>query len=129
MKQTRKMNCIVCPLGCLGEVSFNYGNDGGIIDVEVIGGFTCPRGKNYAIKEMTNPERMLTTTVRVANGALPLLPVVSSSALPKAKVMAAARHLAGLTVIAPIAEGQVICANVLGLGVDIIASRDMNVHA
>ncbi|MFA6075644.1 MAG: DUF1667 domain-containing protein [Negativicutes bacterium] len=129
MKQTKKMNCIVCPLGCLGEVSFNYGNDGGVIDVEVMSGFSCPRGKNYAIKEMTNPERMLTTTVRVENGALPLLPVVSKTALPKGKVMAAARYLAGITIKAPVAEGQVICLNILGLGVDIIASRDMNTHA
>ncbi|MEI6285848.1 MAG: DUF1667 domain-containing protein [Bacillota bacterium] len=129
MKQLKKMNCIVCPLGCLGEVSFNYGNNGGIIDLEVLGGFTCPRGKNYAIKEMTNPERMLTTTVRVENGALPLLPVVSKAALPKGKVMAAARYLAGVTVKAPIVEGQVICENVLGLGVDIVASREMEVHA
>lgn len=129
MKQTKKMNCIVCPLGCLGEVSFNYGNDGGIIDVEAVSGFTCPRGKNYAVKEMTNPERMLTTTVRVQNGALPLLPVVSKASLPKGKVMDAARYLTGIVVKAPVSEGQVICANILGLEVDIVASRDMPVHA
>jgi CxxC motif-containing protein len=95
--------------------------------IVALNGFTCDRGREYGQEEVTAPKRMLTTTVRVLAGELPLLPVVSAAALPKDKVMACVRCLSNLSVNAPIKEGDVVCANVLGLGVDIIASRDMGV--
>ena len=125
MKQSKTMNCIVCPLGCAGTATFDYDKDGEAINIEISGGFSCPRGGKYAIKELTKPERMLTTTVRIRNGSLPLLPVVSNKPLPKAKVMAAATFLSGVTIQAPVSEGQIIYSDVLGLGIDIIASRSM----
>lgn len=116
----RKLSCIVCPMGCLGEVTMA---DGQVISVT---GFTCPRGEKYAREEVVAPKRMLTTTVRISGAELPLLPVISKTALPKEKVMDCARFLTGVKVKAPVKEGDVICANILGLGVDIVAARDMN---
>ena len=71
------------------------------------------------------PKRMLTTTVAVEGGLLPLLPVVSSTVLPKEKVLACAAYLRGVKVQAPIAAGDVVVKDILGLGVDIVASRGM----
>lgn len=116
--ETKQLNCINCPMGCLLTVTLE---DGKVVKVE---GNTCPRGETYAHQELTDPQRMLTSTVRVEGGALPLLPVVSKSTLPKG-IMDCAEALRSVAVQAPVKTGDVIVSNILGLGVDIIASRDM----
>ena len=68
---------------------------------------------------------MLTTTVRIAGGQLALLPVVSKSVLSKGRILDCARELRNVKVKAPVKAGDVIVADILGLGVDIVASRDM----
>lgn len=118
-KETRSVSCIVCPMGCAGEVALE---DGKVVSVT---GFTCERGKKYGREEVTAPKRMLTTTVRVNGGQLALVPVVSSQPLPKNELLRAARCLAEVSVSAPVQEGQVIVADLLGLGVDIIATRSI----
>ena len=115
----RVLTCIVCPRGCEMTATITDG-----VVTEVVGN-TCPRGKKYAEEEILAPKRMLTSTVRVKNGALALVPVVSKTSLQKEKVLACAEALRKVTVEAPITEGQVICPNILGLGVDIVASRSM----
>ena len=54
----RELTCIVCPIGCQLSVTLENG-----VVTEVIGN-TCPRGKQYAIDECTNPVRTITTTAR-----------------------------------------------------------------
>lgn len=117
--EKRTMNCITCPMGCEMTVTID---DGVVINVE---GNSCLRGKKYAEVEITAPKRMLTSTVKVKGGILPLLPVVSQEPLPKEKVLACAKELRKISVEAPIALGQVICGNILGLGINIIAARSM----
>lgn len=117
--ETKQMNCIMCPMGCLLTVTLT---DGVVSDVT---GNTCPRGEVYARQEVTDPQRMLTTTVRVEGGALALLPVVSQTTLPKGKIMASAEALRQVSVKAPVHTGDVVVTDILGLGVDIIAARDM----
>lgn len=117
--ETKQLNCINCPMGCLLTVTLE---DGKVVKVE---GNTCPRGETYAHQELTDPQRMLTSTVRVEGGALPLLPVVSKSTLPKGRIMDCAEALRSVAVQAPVKTGDVIVSDILGLGVDIIASRDM----
>ena len=90
----------------------------------VTGNF-CPRGAQYAKEELTAPTRMLTSTVRIEGGRLPLLPVVSAKKLPKGRVVECAEALRTVSVKAPVHAGDVVAADILGLGVDIVASRDM----
>lgn len=120
--ETRIMNCIMCPLGCEMTVTIE---DGAVTGVT---GNTCPRGPKYAHDEVVAPKRMLTSTVRVNGGLLPLVPVVSKTTLPKERILDCAAALRQVIVEAPISEGQVIVENILGLGVDIVASRSMEVH-
>ncbi|SDF45943.1 DUF1667 domain-containing protein [Sporolituus thermophilus] len=122
-KTKRQISCIVCPMSCVGEIELEGGN------ITSVTGFTCLRGQQYAREEVTAPKRMLTTTVQVSGGLLPLLPVVSRQPLPKDKIIDCVRCLTNITVKAPIRAGDVVCANILGLGVDIIASRDLPAHA
>ena len=59
----RKMTCITCPTGCQLEVTRNA--DGELS----ITGAQCRRGEVYARNEILDPRRVLTTTVRIRNGA------------------------------------------------------------
>jgi CxxC motif-containing protein len=51
--------------------------------------------------------------------------VVSKTVMPKGKVLEAAQALRSVEVQAPVKAGDVVVANILGTGVDIIASRNM----
>ncbi|WP_462333097.1 DUF1667 domain-containing protein [Schwartzia sp. (in: firmicutes)] len=117
--EKKVLNCIMCPMGCELTVTIE---DGAVTEVT---GNTCPRGAKYGRDEIMSPTRMLTTTVRIEGGQLALLPVVSSSVLPKGRILDCARELKKITAKAPVKAGDVIAADILGLGVDIVASRDM----
>lgn len=111
--------CIGCPLGCRLEVE---AEDGAVLEVR---GFGCKRGREYAEREHTDPRRLLTATVRVHHGRWARLPVKTNAPIPKAQIRALARALQTVEVTAPVKLGQVIVANALGLGADVVASRDM----
>ena len=113
--------CIGCPLGCRLEVE----DDGNKI-VEVRGQ-SCKRGKDFAEQEHTDPRRMVTTTVRIEGGVWPKLPVKTRAPIPKGKVVELCRELHKLQLQSPVKMGDVILADALGVGVDVIASRDMPV--
>ncbi|NLY52098.1 MAG: DUF1667 domain-containing protein [Firmicutes bacterium] len=115
----RKMTCIVCPTGCQLEVQRD--GDGKLS----ITGFQCRRGEAYAENEILNPRRVLTTTVKIRNASLPLLPVRTTEAIPKELLAEAMQVLAQVEVTAPVKTGDVILANILDTGIDVIASRDM----
>ena len=119
--EKRLLTCIVCPRGCEMTATITDG-----VVSEVLGN-SCPRGKKYAEEEIAAPKRMLTSSIRVVNGTLPLLPVVSKTNLPKERILDCAKALRKVKVQAPIKEGQVVCTDILGLGVDIVASRAMPV--
>lgn len=120
--ETRIMNCIMCPMGCEMTVTIENGTVTNVV------GNTCPRGAKYANDEVTAPKRMLTSTVAIEGGLLPLLPVVSADVLPKGRILDCACYLRGVKVQAPVKTGDIIVKDILGLGVDIIASRDMSIH-
>jgi CxxC motif-containing protein len=111
--------CIGCPLGCRLEVEEEAG---AVVEVR---GFACKRGQEFALQEHTDPRRVVTTTVRVTGGVWPRLPVKTAKAIPKAKVLPLCRALHALTLEAPVKLGQVVMADALGTGVDVVATRDL----
>ena len=110
--------CINCPRGCHLPVE----KEGDKIKVS---GNACPRGYTYAYNEMTNPLRTLTSTIEVESENYRRLPVISSAPLPKGRVMDVMKELKGVRTKAPVHMGDVVVADVLGLGVDIIASKSI----
>lgn len=111
------MTCIVCPLGCTLSAEKD---ENGVVKVT---GNSCPRGAKYAETELTAPVRTLTSTVRTDKGDM--LPVKTSSPIPKEKVREAAKALSGVVAKCPVAIGDVIVKNILGTGADIVATRDI----
>jgi CxxC motif-containing protein len=119
--EVKDMICIVCPKGCKMQVIKTDDSQAGY-HVE---GNKCFRGVDYGIKEMTNPTRVLTTTIRIADGSLNRLPVRTTGAIPKHLIMQAMDLINKVEVKAPIKVGQVVIKNILDTGEDIIASRSM----
>ena len=111
--------CIGCPLGCRLEVEEK---DGELVEVR---GFACKRGKEYAEREHTDPRRLVATTVHVDGGVWPRLPVKTKEPIPKDAVLPLCRALRQICVTAPVERGEVVASDVVGTGVDIIATRDM----
>jgi CxxC motif-containing protein len=112
--------CILCPLAC--RVSIRADEQGRIVD---LAGFQCRRGKEYAEAEHRLPVRFLTTTLRVQKGPRRLLPVRTSRPLLKSRLRECMNHLARIRVTPPIKGGDVIVSDILGTGVDVIATGDL----
>ena len=119
MKKKHDFVCINCPLSCALELTEEEG------EVLEVSGNECKIGVKYAEEEFRDPRRVVTTTVTAKDGVLPLLPVRTAEAIPKRLVVEAVGALAGLVVEAPVTDGQVIYPDIVGTGVDVIASRDL----
>ena len=117
---TKEFVCIVCPNSCHLTVTEENG------EIKVSGN-SCKRGKEHGINEFTRPMRMLTSTVAITGGLLPRLSVVSTGVVPKDQVNDCLQQIYGVTVKAPVRCGDVIIENILNTGVDIVASKTMNV--
>ena len=116
---TRELTCIGCPLGCSITVTMNG------TDVVSVTGNTCPRGDAYARKEVTNPTRIVTSTVRVEGGISPMVNVKTASDIPKAKIFECTNALKNVVVTAPVKIGDVVLSNVAGTGVDVVAAKNI----
>lgn len=116
---SKRITCIQCPMGCALLVGF--AENGEVVSVE---GNSCGRGKKYAQSEATNPVRTVCGTVCAAGCAEPVS-YKTSAPVPKALVADVVRAAAGLTLRAPIALGDVICENVCGTGVSLIATKSV----
>ena len=114
----KTVRCIVCPTGC--EIHVKNVNGELIID-----GHTCKRGEEYARTEFVAPKRILTTTMRVKNGLLPLVPVRTNVPILKEKLNEVLKLIALKEVEAPLKMGDSLIQDVLNLGADVIASRDL----
>jgi CxxC motif-containing protein len=113
------MICITCPMGCTLEVT----HDGEtLLHVD---GNTCNRGKAYVQRELTDPRRMVATTVRVTQGRHPLVPVYTEEPFPKPRIFDLLAKIRELAIEAPIKMNQVILENALDTGINVVASRDM----
>ena len=91
----------------------------------IIEGHSCKRGEEYAREEFIAPKRILTTTMRVENGFLPLIPVRSDIPIPKEKLQDTLKKIAQVVAKAPIKMGDILIENVSGLDINIIASRNL----
>jgi CxxC motif-containing protein len=102
----RELTCIVCPIGCTLSVDIA---DGKVNDVN---GNACPRGKKYAETECVSPMRVLTTTVRSAEGRL--VPIKTDKAIPKDRLFEAMKIINNARPHLPIHIGDVIIEDVFG---------------
>lgn len=115
----KELVCVNCPMGC--RVTVELEND----QVVSVSGNSCPRGREYAIKECIRPERILTSTVKINGGVHRVLPVITSKEIPLDQIFDAMEIVKKTEVNAPVHEGDVIICDILNTGADVIASRSM----
>ena len=115
--EKKELICIGCPMGCPITVMLENGVVAGIT------GNTCPHGKSYAEKEVTNPTRIVTSTIRVEGGERPLVSVKTKEDIPKGKIFACMQEINATTVKAPVKIGDVLLENVAGTGVPVVATK------
>lgn len=114
----KEMTCIVCPIGCRILVSQKEGQN-------VFSGNRCARGLDFAKTELTSPLRSLTTTVRTVFPGVPALPVRTRGEIPKGMIPEIMRELSNVLVKERIGIGDTVVPNILGSGVDVIATGDL----
>ena len=117
----REVICIVCPKGCHLHVSQNA--ETGEYEVR---GATCDRGMDYGINEVTNPVRVLTSTVKVAGSSLVRCPVRTNGSIPKGKIFDCMEEINRVQLEAPVQVGDVVIADIAGTGVELIATRSVD---
>ena len=117
----RVLTCIGCPLGCQITVELHYAQ---IISVT---GNTCRRGSEYARKEVTNPTRIVTSSVPVTGscGQTAMVSCKTEHDIPKSKVFDVIAGLKTVRVQAPVKIGDVLLKNAAGTGVDVIATKNV----
>jgi len=116
---TKTFTCIVCPNGCEIRVE---SEGGGISSIQ---GNLCPKGIAYVKQETLSPKRTFSTSVRVLGGELPLVSVRVVRPIPKERIFDAMAEVRKIVLAAPVKAGQVIIADILGLGADVIATKDV----
>ena len=113
-----ELTCINCPMGCRITAEYD-GNE--VTDIQ---GYTCPRGKAYAVAEITDPTRMVTALVGVAGTHVPLS-VKTQDPIRKPLIFDALKEIRGTVVTPPIKIGDVVIKDVSGSGVNVIATENI----
>jgi CxxC motif-containing protein len=112
----KKITCITCPTGCDIEVTEKGGK-------YTFSGALCKAGEKYAEKELTAPERVICTSVKLKSTQLPLVSVRTSTPVPKGEIFDILKKLLDITVVAPVKRGDVIMKNISSNNADIIATK------
>lgn len=117
-----QLTCIGCPLGCQITVKLQEQ------EISSVSGNTCRRGESYARKEVTNPTRIVTSSVPVT-GSREHTAMVSCKTerdVPKHKIFDVIASLKTIRAQAPIRIGDVLLENAAGTGVDIVATKNVD---
>ena len=117
--EEKNLICINCPLGCMLTVTM----DGK--EIVSVAGNTCRRGDAYARKELTEPTRIVTSTVEVTGGNLGFVPVKTAEGIPKRKIMECMKMLKTVCVSAPVHTGDIVAENIADTGVNVVATKDV----
>ena len=109
------INCVECPKGC--EITVETEN-GAILSIT---GNSCPRGKTYAQNEIVCPRRVLTTTVKTADGKV--VPVKTDMPIKKSEIFEVMKKINSVTAGAKIKIGDIIIPNITE-NINVVATDD-----
>jgi CxxC motif-containing protein len=112
-----RLTCVLCPVGCELEVAEDSAGN-----VRVTGN-QCDQGVPFAEEEVLRPKRNLSTSVPIRGTASRMVSVRLSGPVPREMLFPVLAEIAKLRPEAPIRRGQVLIVDVLGTGVDVIATR------
>ncbi len=116
---TKRMICIECPLGCALSVDIEN------CRVVRVSGNKCPKGEGYAASEVEHPARTLTSAVLAKGLRLKMVPVRTDKPIPKDRLKEAMQEIKKIRIEHSMRCGEAVAKNFLGLGVDLITTRDV----
>lgn len=116
MSEIKKYTCVVCPKGCSLVVEKSNG------EIKVTGQ-KCPRGEVYGKTEMTDPRRVITSTVAVTGGKEPVTSVKTTQGVPKGQIFDVMSTINSVKLKSPCKRGDVIIKNINGTGADLVVTR------
>ncbi len=119
--EQRHLTCIGCPMGCQVTVEMEKG------EVVSVSGNTCKRGDIYARKEVTDPTRIVTSTIAVKDGDKERVSCKTASDIPKDKIFSVMHDINHAVCKAPINIGDILIENVANTGVSVIATRNISI--
>ena len=114
----KKMICIECPKGCDLTIDIE-----GCRVIKVTGN-QCPKGEKYAISEIENPVRVLTSTVLADGLSLKMIPVRTNKPIHKSKMAEAMSEIKKIKIDKPVKAGDIVLRDLLGLGIELVSTRD-----
>ena len=88
-------------------------------------GNKCHRGLAFAESEIRNPMRTLCSTVKTVYSDVPVIPVRVSGEIPKSRIFDVMEEMNKICITSPVKRGDVVIPDVLGLGVDVIATSSI----
>ena len=116
---TKVYTCILCPNGC--EITVEHEGK----EFTSCTGNLCKNGEKYVRQELSDPRRTIASSVLVDGGELPLVSVRLTAPVPRDRIFDVMEVIHSLCVEAPVAAGTVLAADILGLGSDLIATRNV----
>lgn len=116
--EKKELTCIGCPMGCALSVTI----DGDTITVT---GNTCPRGADYAKKEVTAPMRVVTSTVKIEGADIARVSVKTAGDVPKDRIFDCMAEIRRASVKAPVKIGDIVIADCAGTGVPVIVTKNV----
>lgn len=117
----RELICICCPLGCHITV-----DDSDLNNLKVTGN-SCLRGDKYAREEVTCPKRTVTSICKVAGGEIPVVPCKTKDTVEKGLIFDVLKEISKVTLTAPVHIGDIVIKNVLNTGVDVVATKNIDI--
>lgn len=119
-KATTTVCCTTCPKECVVTIVLKQG------ELAAVTGQGCNRGKQFAKKEISNPERTLTSTVIIdCGGTVQLLPVKTAAPIPKKDIALVLNAIRKTRLTGSCQLGDVVTPNICGTGVDLVACRSI----
>jgi len=119
----KKIICTNCPLGCKINLVYADADEVEIVEAQ---GNRCKRGLEFAKQEITDPLRVVVTSVRVEGGEIPMASVRSDKPVPLRLMEEIMGVIRQAKVSAPVRRGNIIIENVLNTGANIIITRTVN---
>jgi CxxC motif-containing protein len=118
--ETRELTCIGCPMGCTVKVTMEGA------EIRKVEGNTCRRGEDYARKEVTNPTRIVCSSVPCDGGYPAQVSVKTDRDIPKSEIFEVMKAIRDVKCTAPVHIGDIILKNAAGTGADIVATKNID---
>jgi CxxC motif-containing protein len=121
--KTKELICIVCPNGCQLEVAYKKTPK---IKVISVSNHLCDKGEAWAVSELENPVRHISSSILVANGNFKLVSVRTDTPIPLQAIHKVMNAIKKKRVKAPITVNQVLMKNPANVATNIIATRNVD---